>query len=376
MLIEITNTPRQYAWGSTTLIAEMQGRPATGSPEAEIWFGDHPASPACAIDGQPLPDLATERLPFLVKLLAAAAPLSIQVHPSKAQAVEGYEREEAAGVPLSAASRNYGDDNHKPEVLAAVNDGFTALAGLRDLDATRRLVTQLGPAAESLGSRLNGHNPPDILRDVIQWLLSGEAPIPALIAAVHDAEATEFASEVKAVRVIAERYPGDPGVIVALLMNLVSLDRGQVLYAPAGTLHAYLEGLGVEVMAVSDNVLRGGLTPKHVDVPELLRILDPTPGPPRILEPVSTSERVTTFTPDVPDFRLRRVASIESMPTSLSTPHPTVAIVTAGTVTVAGGDGAVTLTAGRALYASGEQQLSLTGDGLVYVADPNSDQPR
>jgi mannose-6-phosphate isomerase len=374
MLIEITNTPRQYAWGSANLIAELQGRPITGDPEAEVWFGDHPASPARTSDGKPLPELITEPLPFLVKLLAAAAPLSIQVHPSKTQAVEGYAREDAAGVPLSAATRNYGDDNHKPEVVAAVSETFTALAGLRDLDATRRLVAQLGPAAKPLRARLDGGSAPGVLRDVIQWLLSGEAPVSQLIATILDADVRDFVAEVTAVRAIAGRYPDDPGVIVALLMNLVTLRKGEVLYAPAGMLHAYLEGLGIEVMAVSDNVLRGGLTPKHVDVPELLRVLDPTPGPPRILAPVTTSERVAVFAPDVRDFRLRQVSSTDSVPTDIPTPHPSVAIVAAGTVTVCAGERAVTLTSGRAAYAAGEHQLSFIGEGVVYVADPNGDR--
>ena len=147
------NTPRDYAWGSTTLIAELEGRTPTGAPEAEVWFGDHPGHPARVPDGRTLgewlasadaPEGTPERLPYLLKILAAGSPLSIQAHPSKAQAEEGFAREEAAGTPRDAATRTYRDANHKPEIIVALSDRFLALAGLRELAATRRLLDAVG----------------------------------------------------------------------------------------------------------------------------------------------------------------------------------------------------------------------------------------
>lgn len=372
VLVEIVNEPRAYAWGSQTLLAQLQRRPATGLPEAEVWFGDHPTSPSRTVDGMSLLDLVRHPLPFLVKLLAASSPLSIQVHPSKRQAADGYARERSIGHP---SSRSYSDENHKPELLIAVSDRFTALAGLRDLESTRRLVAVLGPAAESLSARLVGDDGGAVLRDAIGWLLSGEAPIPSLIDAVRAAADEEFDAELGCVRSIANQYPGDAGVMVALLMNVTTLRAGEALFVPAGMLHAYVEGLGVEVMAVSDNVVRGGLTSKHVDVPELLSILDPSPGPPEVMQPVPSSSpgspRVETFAPDVPDFRVHRVFSVESATVEISPSGPVIAVVGDGAVEIGGRDTAIRLTRGRACYASGDQLLTFRGRAVVYVAEQN-----
>ncbi len=284
MLIRLSNTPRDYAWGSTTMLAELEGREPSGRPEAEVWFGDHPGAPARVEDGtgRTLDDvLGGEKLPFLLKLLAAASPLSIQAHPSIPQARAGFAREDAAGVPRDAGHRNYRDDNHKPEVIVALRDGFEALAGLRDLPATLRLLEGLGEAASPLRERLDAASPDASLRAAIGWLLSGEAQgeVDAIIAAATTAAVPGFAAELAVAHRLAEAAPGDPGVVVALLMNLVTLAAGEAVFVRAGALHAYLGGLGVEIMSASDNVLRGGLTPKHVDVAELLAVLDTDHGP-------------------------------------------------------------------------------------------------
>src|SRR6478735_21518 len=319
MLVPLVNEPRDYAWGSRTLIADLEGRAPAPRPEAEIWFGDHPGDPALVPDGRPLGAwLATEgatvggpaRLPYLLKLLAAASPLSIQAHPSKAQAEEGFAREEAAGVPRDAGKRTYRDDNHKPELIVAVSETFTALAGLRPLDATRRLLDALGPAGAALARRLDSPDAAGALRDAIAWLLSGDAQaeVDGIVSAVASADAPEFGAELAtARRIIGSADPRDPGIVVALLMNLVTLRRGEAIFVPAGVLHAYVEGLGVELMAASDNVLRGGLTPKHVDVAELLSVLDPTPGPPPVVRPRDLGDGVRAYDVPVADFALYAV---------------------------------------------------------------------
>ncbi|WP_243076960.1 mannose-6-phosphate isomerase, class I [Microbacterium sp. SS28] len=384
MLVPLINEPRDYAWGSTTLIAELEGRTPNGRPEAEVWYGDHPADPAVVPDGRGLGEwLADEgagtgapaRLPYLLKVLAAASPLSIQAHPSKAQAEEGFAREEAAGIPRDAAERTYRDDNHKPELIVAVSETFTALAGLRDLEATRRLVATLGAAGEPLTARLAGTDAAASLRDTIAWLLSGtaQAEVAALIGAAASAESEEFAAELALSRHLDDAYPGDPGVVVALLMNLVELRRGEAVFVPAGVLHAYVAGLGVELMAASDNVLRGGLTPKHIDVPELLSVLDSTPGPAPVLRPAVLAGGIERFAAEgIADFALLH-ASTPGTGTDVALDGVAIALVTAGEVEI---EGAATgareiLIPGRAvLVTPDEGTLRARGTGDLFVATP------
>ncbi|CQD08024.1 mannose-6-phosphate isomerase [Mycobacterium lentiflavum] len=296
---------RTYAWGSRTAIAEFTGRPVPAAhPEAELWFGAHPGDPAFleteqgelslleAVTADPegqLGSASRERfgdvLPFLVKVLAADEPLSLQAHPSAEQAIEGYLREEKLGIPVTSPVRNYRDTSHKPELLVALHS-FEALAGFRQAAVTIELlralaVTDLDPYIELL----NDQSDADGLRALFTtWITAPQPDIDVLVSAVIDGAiqyvssgATAFAAEAKAVLELGERYPGDAGVLASLLLNRISLAPGEALFIPAGNLHTYLRGFAIEVMANSDNVLRGGLTPKHVDVPELLRVLDFAP---------------------------------------------------------------------------------------------------
>lgn len=304
---------RTYAWGSRTAIAEFTGRPVPAAhPEAELWFGAHPGDPAWlqtphgqtslleALVADPEGQLGSasrarfgDVLPFLVKVLAADEPLSLQAHPSAEQAVEGYLREERMGIPVSSPVRNYRDTSHKPELLVALQP-FEALAGFREAARTTELlralaVSDLDPFIDLLseGSDADG------LRALFTtWITAPQPDIDVLVPAVLDGAiqyvssgATEFGAEAKTVLELGERYPGDAGVLAALLLNRISLAPGEAIFLPAGNLHAYVRGFGVEVMANSDNVLRGGLTPKHVDVPELLRVLDFAPTPKARLRP-------------------------------------------------------------------------------------------
>jgi mannose-6-phosphate isomerase len=296
---------RTYAWGSRTAIAEFTGRPVPAAhPEAELWLGAHPADPAWlegpdgetsllqAVIADPEGQLGSvtrarfgDVLPFLVKVLAADEPLSLQAHPSAEQAAEGYLREERLGIPVTSPVRNYRDANHKPELLVALQQ-FEALAGFRPAAQTieffRALaVSDLDPYIDLL----NDQSDADGLRALFTtWITAPQPDIDVLVAAVLEGAihyvscgATEFVAEAKTVLELGERYPGDAGVLAALLLNRITLSPGQAIFLSAGNLHAYLRGVGLEVMANSDNVLRGGLTPKHVDVPELLRVLEFTP---------------------------------------------------------------------------------------------------
>lgn len=296
---------RTYAWGSRTALAEFTGRPSPAvHPEAELWLGAHPGDPAWlegpdgetsllqALAADPEGQLGAvararfgDALPFLVKVLAADEPLSLQAHPSAKQAAEGYLREERLGIPVTSPVRNYRDASHKPELLVALQP-FEALAGFRPAARTIELLRALAVSdLDPFIDLLNDQSDADGLRALFTtWITAPQPDIDVLVGAVLEGAiryissgATEFAAEVKTVLELGERYPGDAGVLAALLLNRITLGPGEGIYLSAGNLHAYMRGVGLEVMANSDNVLRGGLTPKHVDVPELLRVLDFAP---------------------------------------------------------------------------------------------------
>lgn len=298
---QLTGTIRAYPWGSPTMIPELRGQAASAQPVAELWYGAHPASPATLPDGTPLdaavakhPDATLgprvrrrfgERLPFLLKLLAADEPLSLQAHPSLAQAREGYARENAAGIELTASDRNYKDDNHKPELLVALTP-FEAMAGFRPMSRTLELLDALDcPEVNRYRTMLEESSTPEAEGRNLRALFTTWITIPVaartevIDSLVRHAEALAgrgdwMATVAENLIDLNRRYPGDVGVLGALLLNHISLKPGEAIYLAAGQLHAYVHGMGVEIMANSDNVLRGGLTSKYVDVAELVRVLE------------------------------------------------------------------------------------------------------
>ncbi|MEO7720540.1 MAG: mannose-6-phosphate isomerase, class I [Pseudolysinimonas sp.] len=372
MFVEITNTPRDYAWGSTTAIPELLGTVPTGRPQAELWLGTHPGSPARLVErGGTLADVVHGRLPFLLKVLAAASNLSLQAHPTTAQAEVGFAAEDAAGIPVDAPERNYRDPFHKPELIYALSDPFIALCGFRAVAATRAVLLPVSgdPRIAPLLDRLIDDSS---LRDVFEWLITRGPGVDELIVAVVEASAVE-ASAAEAsrdpswqtVRFLAERNPGDAGVAISLLLNTVELTPGQALYLPAGNIHAYLSGVGIELMAASDNVLRGGLTSKHVDVSELLKVLDFGPSPVPYLEPERPQPGVAVFRPPVPDFVLTAVTrDAASAPLTLPMTGAAIALCTSGEMMI----GDHELERGHALYVADEPSLVISGIGLLFVA--------
>lgn len=374
MLLSLTNAPRDYAWGSDSLLAGLEGRTPTGNPEAEVWFGDHPGDPADVAGGGTLDQITGGTLPYLLKLLAAGGPLSIQVHPTIAQAREGWARE--SGLAADDPQRNYRDDNHKPELIVALSERFESLSGLRPVEDTLALLDLLddNDGVAQLRARLGGGA--DELRDAIGWLLGGDVQrevdeiIAAVVRAAERADAGEWSTTLSAIAGVAANYPGDPGVVVALLMNHVVLRRGEGVFLRAGLLHAYLSGLGVEIMAASDNVLRGGLTPKRIDVPELLAILDPTPGEVPVLRPAE-GRAITAYPVPVPDFALSRV-TVDGAPVTVEVSGPTMVLATAGDITVISSSGEeVQVPVGSAAFAGGDEStLTVSGDGEAFVAGP------
>lgn len=369
MFVGITNTPRDYAWGSTTAIAELLGTEPSGRPEAELWLGDHPGSPARLDDGSgTLADVESEKLPFLLKVLAAASPLSLQAHPTPEQARAGFEAENARGVPLDAPERNYKDPFAKPEIIYALSEEFRALCGFRAVEQTRTLLLPVSGDIR-IAPLLDRLVDDSSLRATFEWLIGGGQEVDELIAALVETSAIADDVSWDTVRRLADSYPGDPGIAISLLMHTAVLTPGQVLYLPAGNIHAYLEGLGIELMASSDNVLRGGLTPKHIDVPELLTVLDFRPLPLPLLEPERPQPGVAVFRPDVPDFVLTVIspdAAADGVTVPL--PGPAIALCSSGNLLL----GDYPLERGRAVYVTDEPSLEVSGDGMLFVASGGS----
>nr|WP_211176933.1 mannose-6-phosphate isomerase, class I [Pseudonocardia acidicola] len=375
----LKNPVRPYAWGSRTVIAELLGEPVPSAhPQAELWLGAHPADPSHLVrsDGEEVSlveavtadpenllgrgrtDRWNGRLPFLLKVLAADEPLSLQAHPSAEQAATGFERENAAGIAIDAAERNYRDPSHKPELICALTE-FHALVGFRDPATSVRLLRALDVPELAAHSELLAAQPgPDGLRALFTtWITLPQSVLDELVPALQQgsirlaAADGEFQAEARTVLELSERYPGDAGVLAALLLNRVVLQPGEALYLPAGNLHAYLSGAGVELMANSDNVLRGGLTPKHVDVPELLRVLDFAAGPPPVCTGRRDGEWITYDTP-ADEFLLRRWDTTQAVGAAGTVPDggPRILICTAGGVCLRSGERIVELTRGRSLF--------------------------
>lgn len=369
MFVGITNTPRDYAWGSRTAIADLFGVAPSGHREAELWLGTHPGSPSRLTDGtgRTLADLTT--LPFLLKILAAELPLSLQAHPTTTQAIEGFARENAAGVPLDASNRNYKDASAKPELIFALEDGFRALCGFRPVTQTREVLARLGDAATPLLDRLVDDA---ALALTFEWLISRGEGVDELLAAVVAAAAELTSSgdaslECATVMRLAETNPGDPGIVISLLLNVVELRRGEVLYLPAGNIHAYLNGIGVELMSASDNVLRGGLTPKYVDVPELLTVLDFRPVPLPYLMPTGDEPGVSRYAPGVPDFELIHVFG-DDLDTRVPLRGAAIAVCVAGELALSTADGTQPIGRGGMVFIDDEAELRITGGGELFVA--------
>ncbi|TRO58647.1 MULTISPECIES: mannose-6-phosphate isomerase, class I [unclassified Streptomyces] len=376
----LDNTIRPYAWGSTTAIPRLLGVEPTGEPQAEMWMGAHPGAPSRTPRG-PLTEVIDEapekelgpaavarfgpRLPFLLKLLAAGAPLSLQVHPDLAQAKEGYEDEERRGVPIDAPHRNYKDANHKPELICALTEfdglcGFRAPAEAADLLAALE-VDSLKPYVDLL----HAHPEEAALREVLTAVLSADREQTAATVTEAAAACARLGGAHAPYADLAHHYPGDPGVIAAMLLNHVRLQPGEALFLGAGVPHAYLNGLGVEIMANSDNVLRCGLTPKHVDVPELLRIVRFEASDPGVLRPEASPDGEEVYETPIDEFRLSRYVLVAGAPVhDLTLGTPQILLCTAGSVQA----GEHALGPGRSVFVPAGEKAEVSGDGTVFRA--------
>ena len=323
----LNNTIQEYAWGSTRAIPDLLGQPNTENrPQAELWMGAHPKAPSRAyhndqwvslqqlIDQDPEnilgPDVAQQfhnHLPFLFKVLAAAKPLSIQVHPDLNQAQIGFQQENAQKIPLDAPNRNYRDNYHKPECICALTP-FWALSRFRRIPNILTFLQQLNlKQLNELISEFKRKPTTQGLQQFYTSLMSLDSARKKRVVAeaVHNAgDLATSQPEFEWMLKLAETYPEDIGALSPILLNLICLQPGQAIYLDAGELHAYLEGLGIELMANSDNVLRGGLTPKHVDVPELLRVLKFKGQDITLLKPESTAANELIYRSPAAEFVL------------------------------------------------------------------------
>jgi mannose-6-phosphate isomerase len=378
---------RTYAWGSRTALAEFTGRPSpTAHPEAELWLGAHPGDPAQletergeqslleVIKADPEGQLGSatrarfgDALPFLAKVLAADEPLSLQAHPSAEQAVEGFAREDRLDIPVTAPTRNYRDRSHKPELIVALSQ-FEALAGFRPVARSIELMRALAVSdLDPFIALLSGSEAEGLRALFTTWITAPQPDLDVLVTGVLDGAVhylrsgeTTFTAEAKTVLELGERYPGDAGVLCALLLNRITLAPGEGIYLPAGNLHAYLHGVGFEVMANSDNVLRGGLTPKHVDVPELLRVLDFTPTDESALRPAVVGDGMElVYATPAPEFavsvlRLDRDALGHEVDAPAHHDGPQILLCTEGGVTVHAKSNVLRLEKGAAAWVAAD----------------------
>ncbi|MFD2488764.1 mannose-6-phosphate isomerase, class I [Amycolatopsis jiangsuensis] len=365
----LRNAVRPYAWGSRTAIPQLQGRPVPAPhPEAELWMGAHPGDPShvigpdgtersllALVDADPVGQLGQRctrrwggRLPFLLKILAAEEPLSMQAHPSAAQAAEGYAREEKLGIPRDAANRNYPDPTAKPELVCALTE-FHALAGFRDPHRTIKLLKAIEtPGMAKYTGLLEAQPDPDGLRALFTtWITLPQRAFDELLPEVldacvrHVADHGEFTVECRTILELGETHSRDAGVLAALLLNRLTLRAGEAIYLPAGNLHLYLHGIAVEILANSDNILRCGLTPKHVDVPELLRVVDFSCGEMPVQHGEPAGHGMAVYHTDAPEFELSRTEWAEGEDTELEVDSvgPQILLCTAGDLLVLADDG-------------------------------------
>lgn len=389
-IFSLKNQIQNYAWGSREILGRMRGVPVpTEQPEAEVWVGAHPAAPSRAtVDGaeSPLnelivenpsrflrPDRTSDWFPFLFKILAIDAPLSIQVHPTPEQAIAGFEDEQARGIAIDAPYRNYKDRYSKPETVIALSP-MRVLTGVRPVEQLKTLAAAFGAAWLAERAELS---PKQLLTEIIRLPEeTASAAVqhlvdtaPGLLGASNDvvADAAEL------VRIVDGKYPGDRGLLVAFVMNLVHLAPGESAFTPDGQVHAYVSGTAIELMNPSDNVMRAGLTAKHIDTEELIKVLGEKQDAPVIQRPNPEDGPLGTYAMWDERMSVTRVRVEEGKPLSYTFKGISAALSVAGKVTIQAKDGNGTdefvLGATESVLHVGEPSVAvLSGSGELYIA--------
>ena len=382
------------------MIAELQGRPApTAKPEAELWMGAHPSAPSgveraggrttldAVIAADPAGELGAEcaarfggRLPFLLKVLAAEQALSIQVHPSREQAEAGYLAENERGLAPGDKARNYVDDWPKPEILCALTP-FEVLAGMRTAaDAAALLraleVRELAPLAAELSRTPDPAALSRALATILTWPAAGRGALVDAVAAACERVAAcggEYAAACAATARLACEHQGDLGSVASLLLRHAVLQPGEAVFLPAGGLHAYLHGTGVELLANSDNVVRAGLTAKHIDIPELLKLTNPAVDVP-VIEPRPLGGGVSVYDSPAPEFRLYRAELGPGEVPLPGTGGARVVLCVAGTVALRTTSGALKVAKGESCYLSAaDGTVTASGPAAAFIAGSGLD---
>jgi mannose-6-phosphate isomerase len=402
---KLENTVQHYDWGSLRMIPELLGEENSAMiPWAELWMGIHPGAPSICIDEEKnrkisLVDLIKENpafflgdetimafgnLPFLYKVLSADKPLSIQAHPNLEQAKTGFERENKAGIDIKASNRNYKDANHKPEIMCALSP-FTAMCGFREITKIEKLLGVLDcgaldiPLAALKNSSIDGG-----LKGFLGALFSMNTENRKLLTDTMLENGRNFAlknenykTEFDLCVQFARMYPEDPSIIAPLYLNVIELKPGEAIFLSAGILHAYVHGLGMELMANSDNVLRGGLTSKYIDAEELKKVLMFKPFMPEILKPADESASIYdrseyVYKTECKDFELKYVQN-KSGSVNYINASPSIIFVTRGNLTMhdAETNKKLILHRGESAFAAptnSSGKIMLSGDFEMYAA--------
>jgi len=391
----LKNTIQEYGWGSRTAIAELLGEPSPSQkPQAELWMGAHPKAPSMVerdggwlslitlieenpadILGESVAEKFNNQLPYLFKVLAASRPLSIQAHPTLEQAKAGFQRENEAEIPLNASHRNYRDDMHKPEIICALTP-FWALNGFRHMDEIVFNLNRCCP--EGMKSEINGlksQPDPHGLKLFFESMMTMAAERKESVIKEAVTSARNGSKEdalLKWILSLHQEYPSDIGVLSPLYLNLVCLFSGEAMFLPAGQLHAYLEGLGMELMANSDNVLRGGLTPKHVDVTELLKTLRFEGKAVKILLPEQQTEVEKVYPSQADEFSLSVISVQAGRPyTGSGKRGVEIAICTHGEANISDSESVSIKKGDAVIIPAAVKQYVVEGSATLYKAAVN-----
>ena len=387
-MLHLTGQIRDYAWGSLTAIPELLGSDPTGEPQAEYWLGAHPLAPA-TIDGVGLDQVLNDhpeyvgarvreefgdRFPVLMKILAAEHPLSLQAHPNREQAEQGFADENHKKIPLQAPNRIYKDNWPKPELIIALTP-FDALCGFRDPAQTVDLFTRLGVSDSfsavigPLSKRKGQAGIAEVFLDILSQDHPSHVDEILRLAPAYADEDSDLGLFARTALELNRNFPHDPSILAAMLLNRIHLEPGEGLFLPTRTLHSYLGGVGIEVMACSDNVLRGGLTSKYINVDELIRVVDFTPY---AISPVETTDDggfVHYLTP-APEFTVWR-GELTADPMDVpGTDSCRIGLVVDGEAHLCLGDECWDVNEGEAVLIPYGEKVTASGSATIFISAP------
>lgn len=397
MIFKLTGTHQHYDWGGANFIPNwLKLKQTEDKPYAEYWLGAHRSAPSLIeFEGQWLPldrviDKAPkllgeesrakfgDELPYLLKILDVKQPLSIQLHPTKAEAELGFERENQLGIALNAPNRTYKDRNHKPEMMIALSD-FWLLHGFRPLAEMKSVLAER-PSLQGLAQRIDTVGLPQVYREIMQ---ATQAQLEKWLLPIISEKQLEYQQDklkwdnpdywvlysMEAMGISSEKL--DAGLLCFYLFNIVNLKKGEGIYQGAGLPHAYLRGQNIELMAASDNVIRGGLTPKFVDIPALLNTIEYREVVPKIIPAYQGEEALYLYpTPEAKDFAMQRLSFNPFDEEAFITTSASILLVMAGSLYIDLGEDSIHLSQGEAVFISADTQVDTIGesDGYAVIA--------